>query len=60
MFTSAIGTRRSVVNDGSTDGTAAIVEQFAQLNPQVRVLNNPQNRGKGYSVRQGCPRWEKG
>ena len=39
-----------VVNDGSTDGTAALVrEQF----PQVRLEENPGNRGKGYSVRAG-------
>jgi dolichyl-phosphate beta-glucosyltransferase len=42
-----------VVNDGSTDSTAAIVNQFAQLHPQVRLLDNPQNRGKGFSVRHG-------
>jgi dolichyl-phosphate beta-glucosyltransferase len=42
-----------VVNDGSTDSTAAVVDQFAQLNPEVRLLNNPQNRGKGFSVRHG-------
>jgi glycosyltransferase involved in cell wall biosynthesis len=42
-----------VVNDGSTDRTAAIVQEFAQLHPEVRLLNNPGNRGKGFSVRQG-------
>ena len=42
-----------VVNDGSTDRTAAIVTEFAQLNPEVRLLNNLENRGKGFSVRQG-------
>jgi dolichyl-phosphate beta-glucosyltransferase len=42
-----------VVNDGSTDRTAAIVSEFAQLNPEVRLLNNLENRGKGFSVRQG-------
>jgi dolichyl-phosphate beta-glucosyltransferase len=42
-----------VVNDGSTDRTAAIVAEFAQLNPEVRLLNNPENRGKGFSVRHG-------
>jgi dolichyl-phosphate beta-glucosyltransferase len=42
-----------VVNDGSTDGTAAIVQDFAQLHPEVRLLNNPENRGKGFSVRHG-------
>ena len=42
-----------VVNDGSTDRTAAIVEQFSQQHPEVRLLNNPKNRGKGFSVRHG-------
>jgi len=42
-----------VVNDGSTDRTAAIVAQFAQVNPEVRLLNNRKNRGKGFSVRHG-------
>jgi dolichyl-phosphate beta-glucosyltransferase len=42
-----------VVNDGSTDRTAAIVAGFAQLNPEVRLLNNQENRGKGFSVRHG-------
>jgi dolichyl-phosphate beta-glucosyltransferase len=42
-----------VVNDGSTDRTAAIVQEFAKLHPEVRLLNNPGNRGKGFSVRQG-------
>ncbi|HZP21883.1 MAG TPA: dolichyl-phosphate beta-glucosyltransferase [Terriglobales bacterium] len=42
-----------VVNDGSTDGTADIVRQFARLHPEVRLLENPGNRGKGYSVRHG-------
>ena len=42
-----------VVNDGSTDNTAAIVESFAAKDPRVRLLNNGVNRGKGYSVRNG-------
>jgi glycosyltransferase involved in cell wall biosynthesis len=42
-----------VVNDGSTDRTAAIVTEFAQLHPEIRLLNNPENRGKGFSVRNG-------
>jgi dolichyl-phosphate beta-glucosyltransferase len=42
-----------VVNDGSTDRTASIVEQFSQVHPEVRLLNNDRNRGKGFSVRQG-------
>jgi dolichyl-phosphate beta-glucosyltransferase len=42
-----------VVNDGSTDRTGAVVQEFAQLHPEVRLLNNPKNRGKGFSVRHG-------
>jgi glycosyltransferase involved in cell wall biosynthesis len=42
-----------VVNDGSTDSTAQIVKDFAAANPEVRLLENPGNHGKGYSVRNG-------
>ncbi|MBV9086685.1 MAG: glycosyltransferase family 2 protein [Acidobacteriaceae bacterium] len=42
-----------VVNDGSRDNTADIVRGFARQNPAVRLLENPGNRGKGYSVRHG-------
>jgi dolichyl-phosphate beta-glucosyltransferase len=42
-----------VVNDGSSDDTAEVVRRFAASNPEVRLLENPGNRGKGYSVRHG-------
>jgi glycosyltransferase involved in cell wall biosynthesis len=42
-----------VVNDGSTDGTAQVVLEFARTAPEVRLIENPGNRGKGYSVRSG-------
>ena len=42
-----------VVNDGSTDKTAEVVRQFAAANPMIILLENPGNRGKGYSVRHG-------
>ena len=42
-----------VVNDGSTDDTAAIVEGFAAAHPIVHLIQNDGNRGKGYSVRHG-------
>ena len=42
-----------VVNDGSSDDTAEIVRTFAAKNPVVSLLENPGNRGKGYSVRNG-------
>jgi glycosyltransferase involved in cell wall biosynthesis len=42
-----------VVNDGSCDNTAEIVRGYADKNPRLRLLENPGNRGKGYSVRSG-------
>jgi dolichyl-phosphate beta-glucosyltransferase len=42
-----------VVNDGSRDATAEVVQGFAADNPDVRLIENPGNRGKGYSVRSG-------
>jgi glycosyltransferase involved in cell wall biosynthesis len=42
-----------VVNDGSTDHTAGIVRELMISAPELRLLENPGNRGKGYSVRNG-------
>ncbi len=42
-----------VVNDGSGDNTADVVREFAREAPEIRLLENPENRGKGYSVRHG-------
>jgi dolichyl-phosphate beta-glucosyltransferase len=42
-----------VVNDGSTDNTAEIVRSMAAKDPSLRLIENPGNRGKGYSVRNG-------
>jgi glycosyltransferase involved in cell wall biosynthesis len=42
-----------VVNDGSRDDTAEIVKRFMQNAPELRLLENPGNHGKGYSVRNG-------
>jgi len=42
-----------VVDDGSRDRTAELVRAFAASAPEVRLLQNPGNRGKGYSVRNG-------
>jgi dolichyl-phosphate beta-glucosyltransferase len=42
-----------VVDDGSTDETARLVTDFAANCPNIRVLSNHPNRGKGSSVRRG-------
>ena len=42
-----------VVDDGSKDRTLAGAMEFAANNPNIRVLSNPANHGKGYSVRHG-------
>jgi len=42
-----------VVDDGSADGTARIVEQWSRELPGVRLISNGRNRGKGFSVRHG-------
>jgi dolichyl-phosphate beta-glucosyltransferase len=42
-----------IVDDGSTDNTAAIVETYAKTNACVRLIRNPGNRGKGFAVRNG-------
>jgi len=42
-----------VVDDGSRDGTVQFVESQMAEWPALRVVKNPGNRGKGYSVRHG-------
>ena len=42
-----------VVYDGSTDSTAAIVKRWMTHHRQLQLFENPGNRGKGYSVRNG-------
>ncbi len=42
-----------VVNDGSRDNTAELVRVYAERDPRLRLVENPGNRGKGYSVRHG-------
>lgn len=42
-----------VVDDGSRDDTLEVLTRFSREHPQVRVLQNPGNQGKGYAVRNG-------
>lgn len=42
-----------VVDDGSRDATAQLVEQWRARLPGLRLVSNGRNRGKGYTVRHG-------
>lgn len=42
-----------VVNDGSRDRTPELVREYARLHSCLRLVENPGNHGKGYSVRNG-------
>lgn len=41
------------VNDGSTDGTREILEQYADRYPNVHLLNHSTNQGYGASLKTG-------
>ncbi|MDR1712880.1 MAG: glycosyltransferase [Coriobacteriales bacterium] len=40
------------INDGSTDGSLAIIEQYAAADARIRIINKP-NSGYGDSMNQG-------
>lgn len=42
-----------VVNDGSTDRTARIVERLTERHPRVRLISHPKNRGYGAALVTG-------
>lgn len=42
-----------VIDDGSTDGTVALVELLKETIPHLRLLVCPQNKGKGAAVKEG-------
>ena len=42
-----------VVDDGSSDSTPDIVQRWMQTHPNLHLIRNDGNRGKGYSVRNG-------
>lgn len=42
-----------VVNDGSADGTAEILDELARTYPEVRVVHHERNRGYGGALREG-------
>jgi glycosyltransferase involved in cell wall biosynthesis len=42
-----------LVNDGSTDGSPAVMARLAERHDNVQALHQPRNRGKGAAVRRG-------
>jgi dolichyl-phosphate beta-glucosyltransferase len=42
-----------VVDDGSTDGTEAVLLDFCRHYSELQVLTNARNMGKGYSIKKG-------
>jgi len=47
-----------VVDDSSSDGTAAVVNGLAERHPQVRCLPSPFRNGFGFAVRAGLDAFE--
>ncbi len=42
-----------VVDDGSTDATRGVIEEFTVIDPRVRLVKTDRNRGKGFAVKTG-------
>jgi len=42
-----------VINDGSQDATAKVLEELARMCPTLRVITHPENRGYGAALRTG-------
>lgn len=44
-----------VVNDCSTDSTASVLQQYANINPDIdlKIFHQPKNMGKGAAIRRG-------
>lgn len=42
-----------IVDDGSTDGTAAVLKKLLQKDKSLKVVFKPENGGKGTAIREG-------
>jgi len=42
-----------VIDDASTDGSAAVLERIAGRHPEIRLLRHDRNQGKGAALRTG-------
>ena len=53
LTTFARGSEIIVVDDGSQDGTVAVLERLKAAHPNLRVIRHPVNRGYGAALRSG-------
>jgi glycosyltransferase involved in cell wall biosynthesis len=53
LETNARGFEIIVVDDGSQDGSAAVLERLKRAHPNLRVIRHPVNRGYGAALRSG-------
>jgi len=51
--TLGLGLEVVVVDDGSSDDSAAIIDRLAHSEPRLRLLRQDRNRGKGAALRRG-------
>src|SRR5512146_1407724 len=42
------------INDGSRDGTAAVLDRLAAIHPRLRVVHLAENQGKALALRAGA------
>ncbi|OHT10491.1 glycosyl transferase [Tritrichomonas foetus] len=43
-----------IVDDGSKDGTTRVALDYADQHPEIRLLRQPVNMGKGAAIQAGC------
>jgi len=53
LYSKDVTTEVLVINDGSKDNTSSISASYKEKYPLLNVLENEQNKGKGYSVKRG-------
>jgi dolichyl-phosphate beta-glucosyltransferase len=56
VFAESGRARLLFVDDGSTDGTAAVLDRFSSTSDAIDVLRLPRNLGKAEAIRQGLLR----
>ena len=53
LTSSSLSSEILVVLDGPTDNTLEVLREVSEKVPNLRILERHQNRGKGYTVREG-------